>query len=167
MSIGSQTHPLRTAVFSSPLKPTTLEYLLLALTAELDVGLVGFPRSLNCSPQRYATAQSAPGQHCCEAKDGHFPKGDPGREYGSRSEPPPRYRDAMHTLYFWRHTYPLTGRRATTRFHLTEEDAKRTLIDPERIDYGAITVEALALAPSGTWISGLVMNENGAMAPKP
>ena len=42
------------------------------------------------------------------------------------------------------------------RYQLTEEDAKRTLIDPERIDYGALTVDPVALAPSGTWISGLV-----------
>lgn len=73
----------------------------------------------------------------------------------------------MHTLYFWRCTYPLTGRRITARHQLTEDDAKRTLIDPERIDYGAITVgEPLALAPLGTLVSGLVMNENGAMVPK-
>ena len=55
----------------------------------------------------------------------------------------------MHTIYFWRHTYPLTGRRTTTRFRLSEEDARCTLVDPERVEYDALVIGPLA--PHSTW----------------
>jgi hypothetical protein len=71
----------------------------------------------------------------------------------------------MQTLYFWRYTYPLTGRRTTTRFRLGEEEAKRTLLDPERVEYGALTVKPLATVPSDTWVSGLVMWDGAMVLP--
>ena len=71
----------------------------------------------------------------------------------------------MDTLYFWWHTSNLTGRRAHTRYRLSEADAVRTLIDPVRIDTGALTVEPLIAGQSMP--SGLLRREDGAMVPPP
>jgi hypothetical protein len=47
----------------------------------------------------------------------------------------------MPTLYFWRHTHPLTGKRVKTRHRLSEHDAQLQLKEPERIDAGALDVQ--------------------------
>jgi hypothetical protein len=73
----------------------------------------------------------------------------------------------MHTIYFWRHTDPRTCRRTRTRYRMDEESARQRLIDPERIDEGAMTVTPLSVTPSGHWRCGLVRNADGAMVPGP
>ena len=59
------------------------------------------------------------------------------------------------TLFYWLHTDPHTGKRRRTRHRLTEDDAKAQLSDPERVEFGALTVEPVDTAPSGVWRSGL------------
>jgi hypothetical protein len=56
---------------------------------------------------------------------------------------------AMETFYFWRHTSRVTGRRIRTRHRLTDADAAHQLLEPERIEYGALPVEPLTLTPGG------------------
>jgi hypothetical protein len=52
----------------------------------------------------------------------------------------------MHMTYFWRSTSEITGRRYTTRWRMTEEEARASLIDPERIDFGALAFEPITRA---------------------
>ena len=71
----------------------------------------------------------------------------------------------MHTIYLWRHTDPLTGKRRSTRHRLTEDEARAKLIDPVRIESSAMVIE---LTPHGVgWClpSGLVRGTDGAMLP--
>lgn len=65
----------------------------------------------------------------------------------------------METIFFWHHNDPITGRRRRTRYRLTEAEAQVRLIDPVRIDDGALAVEPAATTPSGVWRSGLVAPE--------
>jgi hypothetical protein len=72
---------------------------------------------------------------------------------------------AMDTHYFWRCTDAITGRRYTTRWRMTEAEARARLIEPERIEYGALTVEPSTAGHSMS--SGLVRRADGAMMPPP
>ena len=67
----------------------------------------------------------------------------------------------MTMTYFWRCTNPITGKRYRTRWHLTEEEARERLLDPERIEYGALAVEPITGGHSMP--SGLVRRADGAM----
>jgi hypothetical protein len=69
----------------------------------------------------------------------------------------------MHMTYFWRCTSEITGRRYTTRWRMTEEEARARLIDPERIEYGALAVDPITGGHSMP--SGLVRRSDGAMMP--
>lgn len=71
----------------------------------------------------------------------------------------------METIYFWQHTSTVTGRRVRTRHLLTEAeaDAARTLMDPVRVEYGALAIEPVTCGH--TMPSGLVRRADGAMKP--
>lgn len=62
----------------------------------------------------------------------------------------------MTIAYFWIHTDRRTGKRRRTRYRLTEADALVRLLEPVRVDDGALPVEPVAIVPSGVWVSGLV-----------
>jgi hypothetical protein len=70
----------------------------------------------------------------------------------------------MATLYFWLHT--VRGKRQRTRYRLSEADATR-LVEPVRVQEGALEVAPVGVAPAGTWASGLVRREDGAMVAPP
>jgi hypothetical protein len=65
----------------------------------------------------------------------------------------------METLYFWRCASDVTGRRYTTRYRLSEADARSRLIAPERIDYGALA--AVPITSRHAMPSGLVQRADG------
>ena len=69
----------------------------------------------------------------------------------------------MPMTYFWRCTSEITGRRYTTRWRCTEADALERLIDPERVEHGALAVEPITAGHSMP--SGLVRRADGAMMP--
>ena len=69
----------------------------------------------------------------------------------------------METAYFWRCTNAINGRRYTTRWRCTEAAARQTLIDPERIECGALAIEPVTCGH--TMPSGLVRRADGAMMP--
>lgn len=60
------------------------------------------------------------------------------------------------TLFYWLHTCPLSGKRRRTRYRLSEDEAGRRLIDPVKIEHGALVVEPVAVTPAGVWRSGLM-----------
>jgi hypothetical protein len=69
----------------------------------------------------------------------------------------------METIYFWRCTSAVTGKRYSTRWRCTEAEARERLIDPERIECGAIEVQPVTSTPGGHWRSGLEPRHDGAM----
>lgn len=71
----------------------------------------------------------------------------------------------METLCFWLHLDPRTGKRRRTRYRLSEAEARAQLVEPEQVQGGELTVEPTTPAPAGTWVSGLVRREDGAMLP--
>ncbi len=60
-------------------------------------------------------------------------------------------------------TCAITGRRYTTRWRCIEAEARERLIDPERIEYGALAVEPITEGHSMP--SGLAPRADGAMMP--
>jgi hypothetical protein len=70
------------------------------------------------------------------------------------------------TLHFWTHIDSRTGKRHRTRHRLTEDDAKARLIDPMRVEHGALTVEPTATTPAGHWRSGLVADGDDSASAK-
>jgi hypothetical protein len=69
----------------------------------------------------------------------------------------------MQVVFFWRCTNPLTGRRYTTRWRMTEAEARERLIDPEPVEHGALTVEPIVGGHSMP--AGLVRRDDGALMP--
>ena len=69
----------------------------------------------------------------------------------------------MKIAYFWRCTGTITGTRVTTRWRMTEQEARHRLIDPERIEYGALAVERIT--GSQSMPIGLVRRADDAMTP--
>jgi hypothetical protein len=69
----------------------------------------------------------------------------------------------MHMTYFWRCTSPVTGRRYTIRWRMTEDEARARLTDPERVEYGALAIEPDAVVGGHAMPSGLVRRDDGAM----
>ena len=70
----------------------------------------------------------------------------------------------MEMTYFWRCTSLITGKRYTTRWRMTEVEARERLIDPERIEYGALAVGPIT-GGGHSMPSGLVRRADGAMMP--
>ena len=70
----------------------------------------------------------------------------------------------METIYFWRFTSPMTGKRYTIRWRMTEVEARERLIDPERIESGALPVGPIT-GGGHSMPSGLVRRADGAMTP--
>jgi hypothetical protein len=72
----------------------------------------------------------------------------------------------MHTIYFWHYTDERTGRRKRTRYRMGEAEARQRLIEPERIEEGAMVVSPATITPGGHWCSGLVRRDDGALVPR-
>lgn len=70
----------------------------------------------------------------------------------------------MEMAYFWRCTSPITGKRYTTRWRMMEVEARVRLIDPERIECGALAVGPIT-GGGHSMPSGLVRRADGAMMP--
>jgi hypothetical protein len=70
----------------------------------------------------------------------------------------------MDMNYFWRCTSPITGKRYSTRWRMTEVEARKCLIDPERVEYGALAVGPIT-GGGHSMPSGLVRRADGAMMP--
>jgi hypothetical protein len=70
----------------------------------------------------------------------------------------------MHMTYFWRGTSEITGKRYTTRWRMTDVEARANLIYPERIEYGALVV--VPITGGHSMPSGLVRRDDGAMVPQ-
>jgi hypothetical protein len=69
----------------------------------------------------------------------------------------------MQELSFWIHTCPRRDRRVRTRHRLAEEVARRQLIEPERVEAGALRVDPDVPLPAGHWRSGLVRRGDGVL----
>lgn len=68
------------------------------------------------------------------------------------------------TVRFWPDTDRVSSKRRRTRHQrLSEAETRAQLVEPEPVQGGELTVEPATPAPSGTWVSGLVKREDGAM----